>query len=55
MCEAIKDTFTTKAEIISALLDQNVFKMPDGRQFYEATEKELEHILYSKTTEDHYC
>ncbi|MCM3409224.1 Fur-regulated basic protein FbpA [Metabacillus litoralis] len=55
MCEATKDTFITKAEIISALLDQNVFKMPDGRQFYEATEKELELILYSRSAKDHYC
>lgn len=34
-----------KGEIIDALLHKNLFKMPDGRQFYEASEKELELIL----------
>ncbi|MFB4162350.1 Fur-regulated basic protein FbpA [Alteribacillus sp. JSM 102045] len=30
-----------KDQLIAALLDLNMYKMPDGRQFYEATEKEL--------------
>jgi hypothetical protein len=36
-----------KNKIIDALLHRNLFKMPDGRQFYEASEKELIDVLYS--------
>lgn len=30
-----------KDQLIAALLDLDIYKMPDGRQFYEATETEL--------------
>ncbi|WP_226665491.1 Fur-regulated basic protein FbpA [Metabacillus litoralis] len=36
---------TSKVKIIDALLLNNIYKMPDGRQFYEATEQELESVL----------
>lgn len=55
MCEATKETISNKSDMIAALLNNNVYKMPDGRQFYEATEEELESILYSKSIHDHYC
>ncbi|MGJ9386223.1 Fur-regulated basic protein FbpA [Salipaludibacillus sp. CF4.18] len=38
-----------KSQIIDTLLHNNLYKMPDGRQLYEATEKELEFVLYSIT------
>ncbi|SDI40511.1 Fur-regulated basic protein A [Alteribacillus persepolensis] len=30
-----------KDQLITALLELNTYKMPDGRQFYEASEAEL--------------
>lgn len=45
----------SKVDIIDALLHKNLYKMPDGRQFYEATEKELENILYSYTDTEQLC
>ncbi len=53
MCEIAKEK--SKSEIITALIDHNVFKMPDGRQFYEASEKELKTILYTYSTIRHIC
>ncbi len=40
--------------MIDALLHMNLYKMPDGRQLYEATEKELESVLnmYASSSED---
>ncbi|MDQ0232564.1 Fur-regulated basic protein FbpA [Metabacillus malikii] len=34
-----------KGDIIEILLNMNLYKMPDGRQLYEASEKELKNIL----------
>ncbi|HZH60812.1 MAG TPA: Fur-regulated basic protein FbpA [Metabacillus sp.] len=53
MCEITKEK--SKSEIITALIDHNVFKMPDGRQFYEASEKELKTILYTHSNIKHIC
>jgi|GEM_PF-4940933 len=53
MCEITKEK--SKSEIITALIDHNVFKMPDGRQFYEASEKELKTILYTHSNMKHIC
>ncbi|WP_102346448.1 Fur-regulated basic protein FbpA [Bacillus sp. Marseille-P3661] len=38
-----------KDYIIDILLNNGLFKMPDGRQLYEATEKELKKELCTKT------
>lgn len=46
---------SNKVDIIDALLHKNLYKMPDGRQFYEATEKELENILYLHTDAEKFC
>jgi hypothetical protein len=48
MSEMSKHTKKDKGEIIDALLHKNLFKMPDGRQFYEASEKELRQVLNSQ-------
>lgn len=48
MCKISKHTKKDKGEIIDALLHNNLFKMPDGRQFYEASEKELRQVLNSQ-------
>ncbi len=53
MCELAKEQ--SKSDIITALIDHNVFKMPDGRQFYEASEKELKMILYTYSDNKHIC
>lgn len=53
MCEMAKEK--SKSEIITALIDHNVFKMPDGRQFYEASENELKSILYTHSDIKHIC
>lgn len=37
---------SSKVKIIDALLLNNIYKMPDGRQFYEASEQELADVLY---------
>jgi len=38
-----------KDYFIEILLNNGLFKMPDGRQLYEATEKELKKVLCSIT------
>ncbi|WP_175638969.1 Fur-regulated basic protein FbpA [Metabacillus schmidteae] len=53
MCEPTKEK--SKSEIITALIDHNVYKMPDGRQFYEASEIELKTILYTHSNIKHIC
>ncbi|MBO1510259.1 Fur-regulated basic protein FbpA [Metabacillus bambusae] len=55
MSEHTKQSINNKGEIIDALLHRNLYKMPDGRQFYEASEKELEHVLYSQTGTENLC
>ncbi|MGM7724231.1 hypothetical protein [uncultured Metabacillus sp.] len=55
MSEITKQKNNTKSEIIDALLHKNLYKMPDGRQFYEATEKELKHILCSQAGSENLC
>ncbi|QNF29680.1 MULTISPECIES: hypothetical protein [Metabacillus] len=55
MSEHKKQSINNKGEIIDALLHRNLYKMPDGRQFYEASEKELEHVLYSQTRTENLC
>jgi hypothetical protein len=42
-----------KEQIIDTLLQHQCFKMPDGRQLYEATESELQ-LLICSTIDDHY-
>lgn len=37
-----------KEQIIDTLIKNHCYKMPDGRQFYEATEKELKRLICSK-------
>ncbi|MDT8858664.1 Fur-regulated basic protein FbpA [Alkalihalobacillus sp. MEB130] len=37
-----------KAQIIDTLLEHQFFKMPDGRQLYEATEEELRLLICSQ-------
>ncbi|ARK31952.1 Fur-regulated basic protein FbpA [Halalkalibacter krulwichiae] len=37
-----------KDTIIDTLLQHQLFKMPDGRQLYEATEVELQKLFYSE-------
>ncbi|WP_017755291.1 Fur-regulated basic protein FbpA [Calidifontibacillus oryziterrae] len=37
-----------KDHIIDILLDNGLFKMPDGRQLYEASEHELKKIICTK-------
>ncbi|MBU8907601.1 Fur-regulated basic protein FbpA [Desertibacillus haloalkaliphilus] len=36
-----------KDQLIDALLQNELYKMPDGRQFYEASEEELELLICS--------
>ncbi|WP_156177899.1 hypothetical protein [Bacillus sp. SA1-12] len=55
MSEITKQKNNTKSEIIDALLHKNLYKMPDGRQFYEATEKELKHVLCSQSGSENLC
>jgi hypothetical protein len=55
MCGNSKQNKPNKVDIIDALLHKNLYKMPDGRQFYEATEKELEIILYSQIDTEQLC
>ncbi|WP_084138624.1 Fur-regulated basic protein FbpA [Halalkalibacter okhensis] len=37
-----------KEQIIDTLLENQFFKMPDGRQLYEATEEELRLLICSE-------
>ncbi|MFC0469644.1 Fur-regulated basic protein FbpA [Halalkalibacter kiskunsagensis] len=37
-----------KEQIIDTLLENQLFKMPDGRQLYEATEEELRLLICSE-------
>ncbi len=37
-----------KEKIIDTLLENQFFKMPDGRQLYEATEEELRLLICSE-------
>lgn len=55
MSQITELTNNNKVEIIDELLHRNMYKMPDGRQFYEASEKELEHVLYTQTTSEQFC
>jgi hypothetical protein len=55
MCRTTNYQKRNKVDIIDALLHKNLYKMPDGRQFYEATEKELENILYLHTDNEQFC
>ncbi|QGQ46261.1 hypothetical protein [Metabacillus sediminilitoris] len=55
MCGSNNRKVSNKVDIIDALLHKNLYKMPDGRQFYEATEKELENILFLHTDTEKFC
>ncbi|GAE27438.1 hypothetical protein JCM9140_3585 [Halalkalibacter wakoensis JCM 9140] len=37
-----------KEQMIDSLLENDMFKMPDGRQFYEASEEELRMLISSQ-------
>ncbi|MFV8828193.1 Fur-regulated basic protein FbpA [Alkalihalobacterium sp. APHAB7] len=39
-----------KEHLIDSLINYQHYKMPDGRQFYEATEQELKLFLHSQKT-----
>lgn len=45
----------SKGKMIDALLHMNLYKMPDGRQLYEATEKELESVLNMYASSEDFC
>ncbi|SDI04322.1 Fur-regulated basic protein FbpA [Alteribacillus bidgolensis] len=47
MCTLIDEK--NKDQLIAALLDLDIYKMPDGRQFYEATESELKNQFLLRT------
>ncbi|WP_332695792.1 Fur-regulated basic protein FbpA [Halalkalibacter lacteus] len=42
-----------KELIIDTLLENQLFKMPDGRQLYEATEEELRLLICSEIDNHH--
>ncbi len=42
-----------KDQIIDTLINNQCYKMPDGRQFYEATEQELLKLISSYSTNNH--
>ncbi|WP_035661159.1 Fur-regulated basic protein FbpA [Halalkalibacter akibai] len=51
-------SFTTpaafdKEQIIDTLLKHQCFKMPDGRQLYEATHSELQSLICSKVNDQY--
>ncbi|MEC2074886.1 hypothetical protein [Metabacillus fastidiosus] len=41
-----------KEQIIDTLIENQCYKMPDGRQFYEATENELKILICSKINDE---
>ncbi|MFC5712907.1 Fur-regulated basic protein FbpA [Thalassorhabdus alkalitolerans] len=46
MSFTVTSNYINKNEMIDILLHHNIYKMSDGRQLYQATEKELENELY---------
>ncbi|MCM3716439.1 Fur-regulated basic protein FbpA [Halalkalibacter oceani] len=45
----LKEKKLNKDQLIDALLSYHHYKMPDGRQFYEATESELLQLICKET------